>query len=39
MKHPAAYGIVDTINACAGRAILDQDPTPGRRSIDVLLLP
>ena len=28
MEHPAAYGIVDTTNACAGRAIFDQDPTP-----------
>jgi len=28
MEHPEAYGIVDTTNACAGRAIFDQDPTP-----------
>ncbi len=28
MAHPAAYGIVNTTNACAGRAIFDQDPTP-----------
>jgi hypothetical protein len=28
MEHPAAYGIADTKNACAGRAIFDQDPTP-----------
>ncbi len=28
MEHPAAYGIVDTTSACAGRAIFDQDPTP-----------
>ena len=28
MEHPATYGIVDTTNACAGRAIFDQDPTP-----------
>jgi len=27
-KHPAAHGIVNTTNACAGRAIFDQDPTP-----------
>jgi cholinesterase len=28
MDRPAAYGIVDTTNACAGRAIFDQDATP-----------
>jgi cholinesterase len=28
MEHPAAYGIVDTTNACAGRAIFDQDSVP-----------
>ncbi len=28
MEHPAAYGIVNTTSACAGRAIFDQDPTP-----------
>ena len=28
MDHPAAYGIVNTTSACAGRAIFDQDPTP-----------
>ena len=28
MEHPAAYGIVDTTDACAGRAIFDEDPTP-----------
>jgi cholinesterase len=28
MDHPAAHGIVNTTNACAGRAIFDQDPTP-----------
>jgi phospholipase/lecithinase/hemolysin len=28
MEHPSAYGIVNTTNACAGRAIFDQDPTP-----------
>jgi phospholipase/lecithinase/hemolysin len=28
MDHPAAHGILDTTNACAGRAIFDQDPTP-----------
>jgi phospholipase/lecithinase/hemolysin len=28
MEHPAAYGIVNTKDACAGRAIFDQDPTP-----------
>ena len=27
-EHPAAYGIVNTTGACAGRAIFDQDPTP-----------
>ena len=27
-EHPAAHGIVNTTNACAGRAIFDQDPTP-----------
>jgi len=28
MEHPAAHGIVNATNACAGRAIFDQDPTP-----------
>src|SRR5580765_8056662 len=28
MEHPAAYGIVNTTSACAGRAIFDQNPTP-----------
>jgi lysophospholipase L1-like esterase len=28
MTNPAAHGLVDTTNACAGRAIFDQDPTP-----------
>ena len=28
MEHPAAYGIINTTGACAGRAIFDQDPTP-----------
>jgi cholinesterase len=28
LEHPAAYGIVNTMSACAGRAIFDQDPTP-----------
>ena len=28
MEHPAAYGIVNTTSACAGRTIFDQDPTP-----------
>jgi hypothetical protein len=28
MEDPAAYGIVDTTHACAGRTIFDQDPTP-----------
>jgi phospholipase/lecithinase/hemolysin len=28
MEHPAAYGIVNTTSACAGRGIFDQDPTP-----------
>ena len=28
MDHPAAYGIVNTTAACAGRAIFDQDSTP-----------
>jgi cholinesterase len=28
MEHPAAYGIVNTASACAGRTIFDQDPTP-----------
>jgi len=28
MDRPAAYGIVNTTSACAGRAIFDQDPTP-----------
>ena len=28
IEHPAAYGIVNTTSACAGRAIFDQDSTP-----------
>ena len=28
MEHPAPHGIVNTTDACAGRAIFDQDPTP-----------
>jgi phospholipase/lecithinase/hemolysin len=28
MANPAAYGIVNTVGACAGRAIFDQDATP-----------
>jgi len=28
MDRPAAYGIVNTTSACAGRRIFDQDPTP-----------
>jgi len=28
MDNPAAHGIVNTKDACAGRAIFDQDPTP-----------
>ena len=28
MEHPAVHGIVNTTNACAGRSIFDQDPTP-----------
>ena len=28
IAHPAAHGIVNTMSACAGRAIFDQDPTP-----------
>ena len=28
MEHPTAHGIVNTTNACAGRTIFDQDPTP-----------
>jgi hypothetical protein len=28
MDNPKAHGIVDTTNACAGRAIFDQDATP-----------
>jgi hypothetical protein len=28
MEHPAAYGIANTTDACAGRALFDQDPTP-----------
>ncbi len=28
MEHPSAYGIVNTTDACAGRAIFDQDATP-----------
>ena len=28
MDHPAARGIVNTMSACAGRAIFDQDSTP-----------
>jgi len=28
LENPAAYGIVNTTGACAGRAIFDQDPIP-----------
>ena len=28
MGHPGAYGIANTTDACAGRALFDQDPTP-----------
>ena len=28
MEHSSVHGIVDTTNACAGRAIFDQDSTP-----------
>ena len=28
MGHPASYGIANTTDACAGRALFDQDPTP-----------
>jgi phospholipase/lecithinase/hemolysin len=28
LDHPAAYGIVNTTSACAGRVIFDEDPTP-----------
>ncbi len=28
LENPAAYGIVNTTSACAGRAIFDQDPIP-----------
>jgi cholinesterase len=28
MLHPAAHGITNTKDACAGRAIFDEDPTP-----------
>jgi cholinesterase len=28
MEHPSSHGIVNTTNACAGRAIFDQDPIP-----------
>ena len=28
MEHPAKYGITDTTNQCAGRAIFDEDCTP-----------
>ena len=28
MEHPAAYAIVNTTSACAGRALFNQDPTP-----------
>jgi hypothetical protein len=28
IDHPAAYGIANTKNRCAGRTIFDQDPTP-----------
>src|SRR5213079_3502651 len=27
LEHPTLYGIVNTTDACAGRAIFDQDPT------------
>ena len=39
MEHPSAYGIVNTTNACAGRTIFDQDPTPVGDPAIVLLLP
>jgi phospholipase/lecithinase/hemolysin len=28
MDHPEKYGITNTKDPCAGRAIFDQDPTP-----------
>lgn len=28
IEHPAKYGLTDTTNACAGRALRNQDPTP-----------
>lgn len=28
MRHPAQYGIRNTTDACAGRALFDQDPAP-----------
>jgi phospholipase/lecithinase/hemolysin len=28
MEHPAKYGITNTTDACAGRVLKDQDPTP-----------
>ena len=28
MEHPASYGIKNTKDACAGRLLFDQDPTP-----------
>jgi len=28
MEHPASYGIRNTTDACAGRVLFDQDPTP-----------
>jgi phospholipase/lecithinase/hemolysin len=28
MEHPAAHSIVNTTDACAGRAIFDEDPMP-----------
>ena len=31
LEHPAAYGITNTTDACAGRALKDEDPTPCAR--------
>lgn len=28
MEHPEKYGITDTTDVCAGRALMNQDPTP-----------
>ena len=38
IEHPAKYGITDTTNACAGRALKNQDPHPLRLSRNPLLL-